>query len=385
MLRKLFIKDYKNIENQEVRFKYGIVASCYGVVTNILLFALKLVMGIISGSIAVISDAINNLTDGASSIVSVIGFKLASKPADKEHPFGHARYEYISAFIVSLFICLIGIMLCKSSIEKIINPAEISVNLMVCIILGISVLIKISQYFLYSSFGKTIKSDALKANAIDARNDIIITLTTLIAMVIIWVWGVNIDAYVGAGVSIFVVISGIKILIESINPLLGETPDKKLVKKIKVKLRSYEGVLGTHELMIHSYGTNINFASVHVEVSADIDPLVTHDLIDQIESDFLTDLNIHLVVHADPVQNNSERVKYLKEKTAKILKKINGKLSVHDFRIVEGQTHTNIVFDCIVPYEVKTTKEQILNVLSNGIKEENRVFNFVVDITRNYV
>jgi len=385
MFEKLFIRDYKNISDPQVRFKYGFVASCYGVVTNILLFVLKLVIGLVSCSIAIVSDALNNLTDGASSIVSMVGFKLSSKPADRDHPFGHARYEYITGFIVSLLICLIGVMLCKSSIEKIITPAEISVNLLVCIILGISILIKISQYFLYMNFTKKIKSETIKANAIDARNDIIITLTTLIAMVIIWIWEINIDAYVGAGVSIFVVISGIRILLESINPLLGEKPDKGLVKKIKVKLRSYEGVLGTHELMLHSYGTNINYASVHVEVSADIDPLITHDLIDQIESDFLKDLGIHLVVHSDPIQNNNERVRELRTKTTLVLKKLNGKLSVHDFRIVEGQTHTNIVFDCIVPYEVKVTKEQILNALNKEMVEGNRVFNFSVDISRNYV
>ena len=215
--------------------------------------------------------------------------------------------------------------------------------------------------------------------------DIIITLTTLIAMIIIWIWGLNIDAYVGLGVSIFVVISGVKILLESINPLLGETPDKKLVKKIKVKLRSYKGVLGTHELMVHSYGSNINFASVHVEVSADMDALEAHDLIDQIECDFLNELNIHMVIHADPIQNNNERVKFLKEKTTQLLKKLNGRISVHDFRIVEGPTHTNILFDCIVPYEVNVSLDQIKEKLANGIKEKDRVFNFVVDITRNYV
>lgn len=385
MLKKLFIKDYNNIENPKVRFKYGLVASCYGVITNLFLFGLKLAIGLICGSIAIISDAINNLTDSGSSVVSLFGFKLASKPADKEHPFGHARFEYISAFVVALFICLIGILLGKSSIEKIINPGEIKVDIIVCVILGLSILVKISQYFLYTSYGKTIKSDTLKATAIDARNDIIITLTTLIAMIIIWIWGLNIDAYVGLGVSIFVVISGVKILLESINPLLGETPDKKLVKKIKVKLRSYKGVLGTHELMVHSYGSNINFASVHVEVSADMDALEAHDLIDQIECDFLNELNIHMVIHADPIQNNNERVKFLKEKTTQVLKKLNGRLSVHDFRIVEGPTHTNILFDCIVPYEVNVSLDQIKEKLANGIKEKDRVFNFVVDITRNYV
>lgn len=385
MLERLFVKDYKNIGNPTVRFKYGFVASCFGVVTNILLFALKLFIGIFSASIAIISDAINNLTDGASSIVSMIGFKLSAKPADKEHPFGHARYEYITAFIVSLLICLIGIVLCKSSIEKMINPAEISVNWIVCIILILSIVVKILQYFLYIRFAKKINSDTLRANAVDSRNDIIITATTLLAMIIIWIWNINIDAYVGGAVSIFVIISGIKILIETINPLLGQLPDKQLVKKMKTKLRSYDGVLGTHELMIHSYGTNINYASVHVEVSADIDPLVTHDLIDEMESDFLNDFGVHLVVHADPIQNNSERVKELREKVSKILKKLNGRLSVHDFRIVEGQIHTNVVFDCIVPYEINVSEEQILSALSKGMKEGDRIFKFSVDITRNYV
>lgn len=385
MLEKIFIKDYKNTTNPEVRFKYGIFASVFGIITNILLFIAKLVIGLISGSIAIVSDAINNLTDGASSIISFFGFKLASKPADKEHPFGHARYEYITGLLVAVLICMIGVLLCKSSIEKIINPMEITVNLTVCIILLLSILVKVSQLILYYRISRAINSDTIKANAIDARNDIIVTFATFIAMIVIWITGSNIDGYVGAGVSIFVIISGIKVLIETINPLLGVKPDKDFVKKIKTKLRSYDGVLGTHELMLHSYGQGRYFASVHVEVSADVDPMKTHDIIDRIEEDFLNELGINLVIHTDPIQNNNKEVQALKRRALSSVKKLNNKLSIHDFRVVKGENHTNLVFDVIVPFEVNVTKQDIIKQLNKEFNNGKMTYNFVLDIDRNYV
>lgn len=385
MLEKVFIKDYKNTTDPTVRFRYGIFASVFGILTNILLFIGKLTIGIISGSIAIISDAINNLTDGASSIISFVGFKLAGKPADKEHPFGHARYEYITGLLVAVLICMIGVLICKSSIEKIINPEEITVNLIVCIILVLSIFVKLFQLILYFRIAKTINSETIKANAIDARNDIIVTLTTLIAMIVIWLTGINIDGYVGAGVSLFVIISGIKVLIDTINPLLGQIPDKEFVKKIKNKLRSYDGVLGTHELMLHSYGEGKYYGSVHIEVSADVDPITTHDMIDNIEEDFLNELGINLVIHTDPIQNNNKKVRELKKRALNSVKTLSNKLSIHDFRMVEGKTHTNLFFDVIVPFEVDITKQDIIKCLNKEFNNGKMIYNFVFDIDRNYV
>ncbi len=384
MLRKLFIKNYKDTQNSQVRLKYGVVSSCYGIITNLILFVAKILVGFMSGSVAIISDALNNLSDGIASGVALVGFKLSNKPADSEHPFGHARYEYISAFIISFLICMIGVVLGKTSIDKIINPKQTEVGLLVIIVLSVSILIKLSQYLLYRQFAKAIDSDSIKANSVDARNDTIVTTATLIAMIIIWTCGVNIDAYMGLAVSIVIVISGIRMLIDTINPLLGEKPDKELVDKIKNKLRSYDGVLGFHELMIHAYGKNKNYVTVHVEVSAEVDPLKTHDLIDDIEEDFLNDLGLHIVVHSDPVQHNNRRVTTLKNQVQKTLEKLNAQLVIHDFRVADGKLTTEIMFDCIVPYEVKLTKKEIVSYLKQNFNKNKR-YRFSIDIDRNYV
>jgi len=385
MLAKLFIKDYKNTEDSTVRLRYGVVSSLYGIITNILLFGGKLIVGFLSGSIAIISDAINNLSDGISATITLIGFKLSSKPADSDHPFGHARFEYISALIVAFIICIVGVFLGKSSIDKIITPVKTNVSWLVIIVLAISVIVKLSQYLVYKKFGKTIDSDSIKANAVDARNDTIVTFATMVAMIIIWTTGVNIDAYVGLAVALVIVISGFKVLLDTINPLIGEKPDQDLVIKIKKKLNSYTGVLGFHELIIHSYGKNRNFVTVHIEVSADVDPMITHDLIDDIEEDFLNEFGLHLVIHSDPIENKDKTTIALRQKTQHLLRKLNNKLIVHDFRIAKGQNHTNIMFDLIVPFDVKLSKQEIIAYLKKNLGKDGKTYKFSIDIDRNYV
>ena len=385
MLAKLFIKDYKNTEDSTVRLRYGVVSSLYGIITNILLFGGKLIVGFLSGSIAIISDAINNLSDGISATITLIGFKLSSKPADSDHPFGHARFEYISALIVAFIICIVGVFLGKSSIDKIITPVKTNVSWLVVIVLAISVIVKLSQYLVYKKFGKTIDSDSIKANAVDARNDTIVTFATMVAMIIIWTTGVNIDAYVGLAVALVIVISGFKVLLDTINPLIGEKPDQDLVIKIKKKLNSYTGVLGFHELIIHSYGKNRNFVTVHIEVSADVDPMITHDLIDDIEEDFLNEFGLHLVIHSDPIENKDKTTIALRQKTQHLLRKLNNKLIVHDFRIAKGQNHTNIMFDLIVPFDVKLSKQEIIAYLKKNLGKDGKTYKFSIDIDRNYV
>ena len=359
MLRKLFIKNYKDTQNSQVRLKYGIVSSCYGIITNLILFVAKMLVGFMSGSVAIISDGLNNLSDGIASGVALVGFKLSNKPADSEHPFGHARYEYISAFVISFLICMIGVVLGKTSIDKIINPKQTEVGLLVVIVLGVSILIKLSQYLLYRQFAKAIDSDSIKANAVDARNDTIVTTATLIAMIIIWTCGVNIDAYMGLAVSIVIVISGIRMLIDTINPLLGEKPDKELVDKIKNKLRSYDGVLGFHELMIHAYGKNKNYVTVHVEVSAEVDPLKTHDLIDDIEEDFLNELGLHIVVHSDPVQHNNRRVTSLKNQVQKVLAKLITKKLKNSLKKKQLLKLPTISQKLFLQFKEKTKEQQL--------------------------
>jgi cation diffusion facilitator family transporter len=387
-LKKLFIKDYEKVEKQEVRLRYGIVAGIIGIISNVLLFVAKLVIGFIGNSITIIADAINNLSDAGSSAVTAIGFKLSSKPADSEHPYGHARYEYITALIVALIIFLIGGFLGKSSVEKIISNEVTTVNNYTYIILGIAIAVKVWQMLLYRNFGKAIDSDALMATSFDSRNDIISTSAVLVSSVIIQFVGqakVSIDGIFGLAVSLFVIISAISLIRETIQPLLGTKPKPELVEEIKSKLLSYDGVLGLHDLMIHNYGGNNRFVLVHIEVSASEDILKSHDIIDNIEREFEEDLGMHLSVHMDPIETDNEEVNINKKKVQELIYKINPNLTIHDFRIVIGETHSNILFDVVIPFTEKTTKEEIEKVLNEAYENEDKNYFFIINIDKSYL
>ena len=384
MLKSLFSKNYKVPDGQKSRARYGIFASVYGIITNLTLCVACFIVGLISGSVALMSEAVNVLSDGISSGVTLLGFKVSNKPADKLHPFGYARFEYVSALIISFIICIIGGVLCKSSIDKIITPEPIVVSWAMLIVLGVSVVVKISQYLLYRKIGKIIDSETLNANKVDTRNDSIVTFLTLVAMIVMMVFDIDIDAYIGLAVSLFIIVSGFKVLFDAVGPLLGEKPDKELVKKIKRKLNSFDGVLAFHELIVHSYGKETNFVSVHIEVSADVDPLVTHELVDQIEEAFLKDLKIHLVVHTDPVQTDNKLVNELKQKTQSILTKLDKNLVVSDFRVSEKKKFTLIMFDCVVPYGTGITKTKIINKLKEKLVYGDKILKFRVDIDRDF-
>ncbi|NLL56255.1 MAG: cation transporter [Clostridiales bacterium] len=389
LLKKLFIKDYNNVEKQEVRLRYGVVAGIFGIISNIVLVAGKMAIGLIANSVTIIADAVNNLSDAGSSVVTAIGFKMASKPADKEHPYGHARYEYITALMVSLFIFVIGILLGKSSIEKIISNEKTTVSIVTFVVLILSILIKLWQMLVYKDFGKAINSDALRATATDSRNDIISTGVVLISAIIIWFVGdskVSVDGIFGLAVSLFVIISAVSLVKETIDPLIGTRPDSELVKKIKKKLLSYDGVLGIHDLMIHSYGAKGNtFVMVHIEVSADGDLIKAHDMIDNIEREFFDELGMRLSVHMDPIETDNEMGKEHKMRAMKILSAINSKLSLHDFRMVIGDTHTNILFDVVVPYSVKTTLKELEDAFASAYAKEDKQYFFIISIDRSYL
>ena len=384
MLKSLFSKNHKFSTSPKARTKYGIFASTYGIVTNLVLCVATFSVGLISGSVALMSEAVNVLSDGISSGVTLLGFKVSSKPADKRHPFGYARFEYVSALIISFIICIIGAVLCKSSFDKIIKPEEIIVSWAMLIVLAVSVVVKISQYLIYKRIGEAVDSETLNANKVDTRNDSIVTFLTLVAMIFMWVTGIDIDAYVGLAVSLFIVVSGFKVLLDAVSPLLGEKPDEELVKKIKRKLKSFDGVLAFHELIVHSYGKDTNFVSVHIEVSADDDPLAIHEMVDQIEEDFLKDLKIHLVVHTDPVDNKNAEVNKLKAKAQKILNGINKKLVICDFHVSEKKKYTHIMFDCTVPYELGITKAKILRHLRDNFEGDGKLYKFRIDIDRDF-
>lgn len=385
LIKKLFIKDYKNTSDSKVRFKYGFVAGIFGLISNLLLFVGKLFIGILAGSITIIADAINNLSDMGSCVIVLLGFKLSSKPADSEHPFGHERYEQIMALIVAVIVMAIGVLLAKSSIEKLVSPEPTTVSILTYVILGLAILIKLFQMFLYGNFAKSINSDVLKASSIDSRNDVISTLAVVVAMVLINIFGTisfSIDGLFGLIVSIFIMISAIKLIKETIGPLLGEMPDKEFVQSLKDKILSYNGVLGIHDFAIHSYGANNFFVNVHVEVSSKVDVMISHDMIDNIERDFKEQLNIVLSIHMDPIEVDNEEVNFNKKKVEVILKNIDENLSFHDFRMVFGETHTNILFDVVIPFDSKIKFEDVKKELEEKYSNEEIKYYFVLGLDR---
>ena len=385
LIKKMFIKDYQNTNDSKVRFKYGVVAGVFGIISNFFLFIAKLLVGLLSGSITIVADAINNLSDMASNIIVIFGFKLSSKPADSEHPFGHERYEQIMALIVSVIVIVIGVLLSKSSLEKIFNYEDTTVTITTYIVLGIAILVKLFQMFLYSDFAKSINSDVLKASSVDSRNDVISTSAVLVAMILIHIFGnigFSIDGVFGLIVSVFIIISAIKLMKETIGPLLGEMPDSEFVKSLKDKILSYDGVLGLHDFVIHSYGANNFFVNAHVEVSSKVDIMISHDMIDNIERDFKEQLNIILSIHLDPIETDNEEVNFNKKKVEVILKNIDESLDFHDFRMVFGETHTNILFDVVIPFNSKITLEQVKEELENKYREEDKQYFFVLGLDR---
>ncbi len=384
LLKKLFIKDYQNTQDATVRFKYGVVAGLAGIVSNIVLFIAKIAVGLIGNSITIIADAVNNLSDAGGSVVTTFGFKLSARPADKEHPYGHARYEQITALFVALSVLIIGVLLGKSSFEKITQPQMPTVSVVTYVVLAMSVVVKFWQWAMYRNFGKSINSQALLATGADSRNDIIATTTAIVTTVLAGEFSINIDGYVGLAVSLFIIISSLLLIRDTINPLLGTPPDKELVSKIADKIRSYDGVLGIHDLMVHTYGAGEIFAVVHVEVSAQSDFLVSHDMIDVIERAFKEEMNINLAIHMDPI-DESDFTKELKAKIVAKLYEYDNTLTIHDFRVAVGITHTNILFDVVIPFESNVTKQKVIDIATLALSGDDMTYCFVIDIDRKFV
>ena len=385
VLKRIFIKNYKNTEDSAVRLKYGFFAGIFGVISNFLLFAGKIIVGVLGSSITIIADAINNLSDMANNFIVIFGFKLSSKPADSEHPFGHARYEQIMALIVSVLIVSIGVLLLKSSIEKIISPNITTVSIATYIVLILSILIKLFQMLLYKDFGKSINSQVLKASSIDSRNDVISTFAVLIATILINVLGnigFSIDGVFGLIVSMFIIYSSIKLVKETISPLLGEMPSKEFINNLKQEILKNKDILGVHDFLIHSYGPNTYYASAHAEVSSKADIMKIHDVIDNIESEFKQKYNIVLSIHMDPIDVNNEEVKFKKKKVEIILKNLNENIQFHDFRLVIGKTHTNVLFDVVIPFNCNLTLAQVKNALELQYKDEDKKYYFILGLDR---
>lgn len=388
LFRKAFIKNYENVTDPKVRNRYGVCAGIIGIVSNAILFVVKIVAGIIGGSITIIADAINNLSDAGSSVVTLVGFKLSSTPPDKDHPFGHARYEYVTGLLVSMMVLFLGIALLKSSIEKVISPTPVEVSVFTYVVLSVSIVLKLVQMLVYTDFSKAISSNALKASAQDSRNDSLTTLAVLISTIIIDVCGdrinpkVSVDGIMGIAVSLFIIVSSVLLLKDAISPLLGEKPPKELVNKITAKILSYDGVIGVHDLVVHSYGANHCFVVAHVEVPADVDIVKSHDIIDNIEHDMWNDMHVRLNIHMDPIDTKNKQLAHLKERVRMAVYALDPELSIHDFRIVNGDTHVNLVFDVVVPYDSKITLNDVHSACEKEFENDETKYYFVIDMDR---
>ena len=384
-LAKIFIKDYQNIESEKVRNKYGILAGIFGIISNFILFVIKIIIGLISASISIIADAINNLSDMGSSLLTLVGFKISGKPADKDHPFGHQRIEYIIGLIIAMLIIFIGFELFTTSINKLIHPVESSMTIPVLIILVVAIIFKFLQGLFYSSVAKKINSIALKASSKDSMNDVISTSFVLLGALLSYFFTYNFDGIFGLVVSGLIIITGIKLVKEGIDPLIGEKPDKDLMNKVINKVLSYDGVLGIHDLMAHMYGPQKCFVSLHVEVDSKVDVLLSHDLIDNIEKEVKEEFNVELVIHMDPIETNNETlmeyVKILKE----VVNEIDDSIRFHDVRLVIGETHKNLIFDLLVSFEFKYTDEELIDLVKTKIREKDPIINCVIQIDKDYV
>jgi len=385
LIIRLFVKNYDNTADPAVRRSYGRVSSWTGIICNIILFCLKLVIGILARSIAITADAVNNISDAGSSVITLIGFKMSAKPADREHPYGHARIEYVSGFIVSIVVFLLGIQLIISSVDRIINPVPIQFGWAVAAVLAMTIAAKLWLGMFYRKIGRRINSTALEAASADSVNDVVSTGAVLVASVFAGLTGIQVDGYMGIIVALFIIISGIGLIRKTLDPLVGEAPDEALVKRIEDKLKSYEGVLGVHDLVIHNYGPGRCFATVHAEVSADSGLVEVHHIIDAIEKDFSTDMDIQMVIHADPVVTGDERLDRVKKDVEGILEDIDPALTMHDFRAVFGKNHSKLIFEVTVPPSFKADDEYLIRRIRKALKRCNPQYDSVITIDRNYV
>lgn len=384
-LIKHFVKNYQNTDDAGARAAYGRFAGVVGIITNLLLAALKFIAGTLFQSLAITADAVNNLSDSASSIVTLVGFKLAEKPADEEHPFGHQRIEYLSGLIVSFVILAVGLQLVQEAIGKILEPTAVQTNLIFIIILIVSIGVKLWQSMFYKDIGGRIHSATISATAADSRNDVFSTAAILAGILITKVTGVNLDGYMGLAVAVLIIFTGIKLIKETSDPLLGQAPDKELVDKICDTVKSYDGILGVHDLTVHNYGPNRWFATVHCEVDAHKDVLVSHDLIDNIERTVGPQLGIQLVIHMDPVITDDPKTNDLCRQVGEMVQAVEPKATIHDFRVVWGPTHSNVIFDVCAPFSCPLTDKELISRVTRGIKALSENYYPVINIDRNYV
>ena len=383
-LFKRFIKDYENIKDPKVRDSYGKLAGIVGIISNAILCTMKILIGLVSGSIAIVADGINNLADASSSVVTLVGFKLAAMPEDEEHPYGHARIEYLAGMAVSVMILLVGFELGKSSVDKILNPSPLEFSWTVVLVLLVAIAIKIWQAIFNISAGRKINSLALIATGTDSRNDVISTCVVLFGVLIGHFFNVQVDGYFGLLVAAFILWSGVGLIKETISPLLGEAPDPELVNQIEELAKSYDGILDIHDLVVHNYGPGKIFASIHLEVDAAVNVLISHELVDTVEHEIAEKLGIHITAHMDPIDLTTP----YREEVLKIIKdtiaQMEGVLSLHDLRMVPGPNYTNVIFDIVINSQCKLSREEIKASIDAALHAVHPNFFTVIDFDMAY-
>lgn len=369
ILAKFFIKDYNDVESPKVRGAYGVLCGAVGIILNIILFTFKLIAGTISGSVAITADAFNNLSDAGSSIITMIGFKMAGHKPDPEHPFGHGRIEYITGLIVSFLIILMGFELGKSGIEKILNPNPVEFSKITVIILIFSILIKLYMYLYNKRTADKISSQAMMATASDSFSDSIATSAVLFSMMISEFTGADIDGYCGLLVAAFILYSGIMSAKDTISPLLGVKPEKDFIDKIEQYALSYPEIIGIHDLIVHDYGPGRVMISFHAEVPANGDILLLHDVVDNVEAKLKEALSCEAVIHMDPIVTDDKKTNEMKTAVSNLLKKVGDEITMHDFRMVEGPTHTNLIFDIVIPFDYKMKDDDVVEKLKEEVSK----------------
>ena len=382
LLARVFIKNQEDVENPKVRQAYGVLCGTVGIVLNMLLFAGKWLAGFLSGSIAITADAFNNLSDAGSSVLTLIGFHLSGQKPDQKHPFGHGRMEYISGLFVSVAILIMAVELIQSSVHKLIHPEAIEGSPLILAILMVSVCVKVYMAYYNKKIGKKINSAAMAATVADSMSDTIATSAVLFSTVISMAAGVNLDGWCGLLVGVFILYSGVQALKDTVDPLLGQAPDKALVEQIQSLVTSYPVVQGIHDMMIHDYGPGRRIVSLHAEVDAKGDILKIHDEIDNIERKLRETLNCHATIHMDPVEADNEEVRKLRLQTAKLIAGMELNLSIHDFRVVKGETHTNLIFDVVVPFECPLKDSEVIEKIEEGIQQYPGNYYAVIQIDR---
>lgn len=385
LVRK-FVKNYKQTEDVQVRTSYGVLSSIVGIFCNVLLFAAKFLIGVLMHSISVMADGFNNLSDAASSIISFIGVKMAEKPADEEHPFGHGRIEYIAALVVAFLVIEVGLSFLKSSIGKLKNPEEITFELIPFLILILSIGVKLWLAYFNTKLGKKIASKVMMATAADSMGDVITTSATILSILVCTFTGYNIDAIAGLVVSLIVMWAGVGIAKDTLEPLIGQAADPELAAKIKQEVESYDGITGTHDLIVHDYGPNRSMASIHAEVPRDVDIEASHEIIDRIEREVSKKLGIFLVIHMDPVEVRDERVLAVKDTVQKILYELDPEVTFHDFRMVWGEKRINLIFDVLVPFAYDKEKQKNLEKqICERITERDSRYQCVITVEKSFV